>query len=237
MRKCHAWVVIAAAMLSSCAKSAGDGPLQASGSMNEEQQTLYALGAALANNLRELELSAEDQRLIRQGFQDAVAGAPARVDVASFMPRIQGLRERRLAATIAARRKDGASFIERAAAQPGAVKTASGLVFRELTAGKGRQPAEHDTVTVHYEGTLPDGTVVDSSLQRGKPTQFRVNGVIACWKQALLMMRAGGKSHVVCAPDLAYGDGGSPPAVPPGATLQFEIELLAVAKPDDPRGS
>jgi len=236
MRKCYQWVVIAA-VLSGCAEPAGDASSQSGDLMNDEQQTLYALGAALANNLREIELSAEDKRFVRQGFEDAVSGAPARVDVASFVPRIQALREQRLAATIAARRENGAAFLEQAAAQPKAVKTASGLVFRELTPGAGRQSGEHDVVTVHYEGALHDGTVIDSSLKRGKPVEFRVNGVIACWKEALLMMRAGGKSRIVCPPDLAYGDGGSPPAVPPGAALTFEIELLEIAKPDDARGS
>lgn len=205
--------------------------------MSEEQQTLYALGAALANNLRELELTAEDKRLVTEGFSDAVSGVPARVDVASAMPRIQGLRERRMSAAIAARREEGAKFVAQTLKQPGAQRTASGLVLRTLTAGTGRQPGEHDVVTVHYEVSLPSGQVVESSVKRSKPLEVRVNGVIACWKEALLMMRVGGKSHVVCPPDLAYGSGGSPPVIPPGATLAFDIELLGVAKPDDARGS
>lgn len=239
MRRRHEryeWIVIVA-VLSGCAKSAGDPPPRASEAMTEEQQMLYALGAALANNLRELELSVEDKRLVLEGFEDAVSDVPARVDVASFIPRIQGLRERRLTAAIVTRREEGDKFLAQASTQPGAVKTPSGLVIRDLTVGAGRQPAEHDIVTVHYEGSLPGGRVVDSSLKRGKPIEFRVNGVISCWKEALMMMRVGGKSRVVCPPDLAYGDGGSPPVIPPGATLTFDIELLDVAKPDDARGS
>jgi FKBP-type peptidyl-prolyl cis-trans isomerase FkpA len=226
-----------AVLLSGCGEPAQQAATPDTAAMSEEQQTLYALGAALANNLRELELTAEDKRLVTEGFEDAVAGVPARVDVAGALPRIQGLRERRMTAAIAARREEGAKFVAHALTQPGAQQTASGLVFQTLAAGTGRQPGERDVVTVHYQGRLPSGQIVESSLQRGKPLEFRVNGVIACWREALLMMRVGGKSHVVCPPDLAYGTGGSPPVIPPGATLAFDIELLGVARPDDARGS
>lgn len=203
--------------------------------MNEEQQTLYALGAALANNLRELDLTADERALVLAGFEDAAAGETTRVDVASFMPKIQALHEQRQTRAIAQERERGAAYLEQQAAQSGAVKTASGMVYRELKSGTGRQVTEGDTVTVHYEGTLLDGTVVDSSRKRGKPTQFRVNGVIACWREALLTMKGGGRSHIVCPADLAYGDGGSPPTIPRGATLVFDIEVIEVT--DDSSGS
>lgn len=204
--------------------------------MNEEQQTLYALGAALANNLRELELTPSDREFVLAGFEEVTTGQTPRVDVAAFMQKIQMLHQQRQARTIAQRREQGAAYLEQQATQSGAVKTPSGMVYREVSAGTGRAVAEHDTVTVHYEGSLPDGTVADSSRKRGKPNEFRVNGVIACWKEALLKMKVGGKSHIVCPPDLAYGDGGSPPVIPPGATLTFDIELVKLSKPTDTGG-
>ena len=205
--------------------------------MNEEQQTLYALGAAMANNLRDLELTAEEQQFVLDGFKEAAAGEESRVDVTAFMPKIQALHYQRQARAIEQQRERGAAYLAQQATQSGAVKTTSGMVYREVSPGKGRAVVETDTVTVHYEGTLPDGTIVDSSRKRGKPTEFRVNGVIACWKEALLQMKVGGRSHIVCPPDLAYGDGGSPPAIPRGATLAFDIELIEVSKPAASSGS
>lgn len=230
MNRYYGWMVVLALAAGGCAKPE-------SKALTEEERTLYALGAALANNLRELNLTPEERRVVLAGFDEASAGQAPRVDVAAEMPRIQTLHMKRQEAALAERRKEGAAFIARQAEESGAVKSDTGLVYRELKAGEGRQPGEHDTVTVHYEGTLIDGKVVDSSRKRGKPTQFRVNGVVACWKEALLKMHAGGRSQIVCPPDLAYGDGGSPPAIPPGATLKFDIELLEVAKPEDSQGS
>jgi FKBP-type peptidyl-prolyl cis-trans isomerase len=238
MNRSYAWLTVAALTLSACAKPQSETPpLLADETLTEQQRTLYALGAALANNLRELDLTADERRIVLMGFDEAASGRPARIDVAAEMPRIQALKIQRQMAAIAERRKQGAAFIEQRASQPGAAKSASGLVYREIDAGEGRLAAEHDSVLVHYEGTLVDGKVVDSSRKRGKPTQFRVNGVIACWKEALLKMRAGGRSQIVCPPDLAYGVGGSPPTIPAAATLIFDIELLEISKPADSRGS
>jgi FKBP-type peptidyl-prolyl cis-trans isomerase len=238
MNKCYGWLGLVTLTLGACAKPPGEEVRPAvDAGMTEEHRTLYALGAALANNLRELDLNDEERRVVRAGFEDAVAGEAIRVDVATEMPRIQALQERRQLAAIAERRKQGAAFIEQQLLEAGTEKSASGLAYRELTRGQGRQPSEHDMVTVHYEGSLIDGEVVDSSRKRGKPTQFRVNGVIACWKEALLKMRVGGRSQIVCPPELAYGNGGSPPAIPPAATLRFDIELLDLSKPEDSRGS
>jgi FKBP-type peptidyl-prolyl cis-trans isomerase FkpA/FKBP-type peptidyl-prolyl cis-trans isomerase FklB len=85
-------------------------------------------------------------------------------------------------------------------------------------------------VRVHYEGTLPDGTVFDSSRERGEPATFPMRGLIACWTEALQAMRVGGRSRVVCPPELAYGERGAPPVIRPGATLVFDIELLAIVR-------
>src|SRR5204862_253249 len=110
----------------------------------------------------------------------------------------------------------------------GAKKTDSGLVYTELKAGRGDAPKTTDTVKVHYTGTLTDGTVFDSSVQRGEPATFPLNGVIKCWTEGLQMMKVGGKAKLVCPSDIAYGDQGRPPQIGPGAPLVFEAELVEV---------
>jgi FKBP-type peptidyl-prolyl cis-trans isomerase FkpA len=119
-------------------------------------------------------------------------------------------------------------YLEKAAAQPGAVKTASGLVYRELSPGSGGSPRATDTVTVNYKGTLIDGTEFDSSYARNEPAVFPLNRVIPCWTEGLQKMKVGGKSQLVCPANIAYGEQGSPPTIPGGATLIFEVELLRI---------
>ena len=121
------------------------------------------------------------------------------------------------------------TYLEKAAAEPGAVKTASGLIYTELRAGSGASPKASDTVTVHYRGTLVDGTEFDSSYARNEPAQFPLNRVIRCWTEGVQRMKVGGKSRLVCPSSIAYGDGGRPPIIPGGATLIFEVELLRIS--------
>ncbi len=94
--------------------------------------------------------------------------------------------------------------------------------------GTGAQPTASDTVNVHYEGRLADGTVFDSSIARGEPISFPLQGVIPCWTQGVQQMKVGGKATLVCPPDMAYGPNGIPGTIPPSATLTFEVELLGV---------
>ncbi len=126
-------------------------------------------------------------------------------------------------------------FVEQALKEPGAVKTPSGMVYIEQKKGTGASPKATDTVKVHYKGTLVDGKVFDSSYDRGEPAQFPLNGVIPCWTEGVQKMAVGGKAKLICPPAIAYGDRGSPPVIPPGATLVFEVELLEVGTPRRPR--
>ena len=122
------------------------------------------------------------------------------------------------------------AFAAQAATEAGAVVTASGLVFRSLTAGAGEAPKASDTVKVHYKGTLPDGKEFDSSYKRGEPATFPLNRVIPCWTEGLQRMQPGAKAVLTCPPEIAYGPRGAGGVIPPNATLRFEVELIAVVK-------
>ncbi|MBS0506973.1 MAG: FKBP-type peptidyl-prolyl cis-trans isomerase [Proteobacteria bacterium] len=122
-----------------------------------------------------------------------------------------------------------ALFITPAAlAQSAPVTMASGLVYESLKDGTGPSPKASDTVKVHYRGTFPDGKEFDSSYKRGEPAEFPLNRVIPCWREAVPLMKVGGKARLTCPPATAYGMRGAGALVPSNATLQFEIELLAV---------
>ncbi len=112
-------------------------------------------------------------------------------------------------------------------AVPGSVKTETGILYRELTAGTGPSPKASDSVKVHYRGTLRDGKEFDSSYKRNEPAQFPLTGVIKCWTEGVQKMKVGGKSMLICPADMAYGDRGRP-SIPGGAALTFEIELLEI---------
>jgi FKBP-type peptidyl-prolyl cis-trans isomerase FkpA len=134
-----------------------------------------------------------------------------------------------LALSTAARAADpGAEFAEKAAKEKGAVKTASGLVYKSLKEGTGPQPTSSSTVKVNYKGTFIDGKVFDASDKHGGPATFPLNRVIRCWTEGVAMMKVGGKAQLVCPPSIAYGAAGAPGAIPPNSTLVFEVELLGV---------
>jgi FKBP-type peptidyl-prolyl cis-trans isomerase FkpA len=116
-----------------------------------------------------------------------------------------------------------------APAEGAAVKTASGLEYRELRAGTGASPKASDVVKVNYRGTLTNGTEFDSSYKRNMPAEFPLNQVIPCWTEGVQMMKVGGKAQLTCPASIAYGERGSPPVIPPNATLIFEIELLGIS--------
>ena len=196
----------------------------------DDDKTFYALGIALSRNLAVFNLKPEELELVKQGLTDGVLDKQKKVDFDAFSGKIQTLAKNRSSVTAEAEKKAAVEFLEKAAAEKGAKKTASGLIITEIKPGTGDAPKATDRVKVHYHGTLRDGTVFDSSVKRGEPATFPLNGVIPCWTEGLQLMKVGGKSKLVCPSAIAYGDRGSPPVIKPGAPLVFEVELIEIVK-------
>ena len=219
-----------AAALTACQQPA-DEPVPV---MTDDEKAVYAFGAAVGLQLNEqvaqLRLSPEEIAAFQQGFGDVLEGRGSAVDIEEYQLRFQSLAESRINAGAEQVRAASLEFLAEAAAAPGAIRTESGLVYLTLSAGNGERPAASDRVRVHYEGTLPDGQVFDSSLQRGQPAEFALNQVIPCWTEGVQLMQVGEKARLVCPSDIAYGERGAGRDIPPGATLVFEVELLAIVE-------
>ena len=221
----RAAVAIVALLAVACASSpAGPDP------KTEDEKTIYALGLALSRNLAQFNLTPAELELVKAGITDGVLGKDKKVDLDTYGPKLQELAKARASVGAAEEKKKAAAFLEKAAAEKGATKTKSGLIYSEIKPGDGESPKATDKVKVHYHGTLPDGTVFDSSVKRGEPATFPLNGVIPCWTEGVQLMKVGGKSKLVCPSDIAYGDRGSPPTIKPGAALVFEVELIEIVK-------
>ncbi len=194
--------------------------------LTDEQKVIYALGLLMQRSLGQFDLSADELDIIKRALTDAAAGKPE-IDLEEFGPQVQPLAEARRERVMAREKAAAVEFVAKAAGETGAVKTASGLIYLELLAGTGPSPSVSDFVRVHYRGTLVNGTEFDSSYSRNEPTEFALKGVIPCWTEGVQRMRVGGKSRLVCPPNLAYGDAGTP-NIPGGSTIAFEVELLAI---------
>jgi FKBP-type peptidyl-prolyl cis-trans isomerase FkpA len=194
----------------------------------DDEKTIYALGLAISQPLAPFNLTPSELAIVIRAIADSVGGKPE-VELNVWGPKIQPLMTTRAAALAEKEKAASATYLAKAAAEPGAVKTDSGLIYRELKVGAGESPKATDTVKVHYRGTLTNGTEFDSSDKHSEPTQFVLNQVIKCWTEGVQRMKVGGKSMLVCPSDIAYGNMGHPPTIPGGATLVFEIELLEIA--------
>jgi FKBP-type peptidyl-prolyl cis-trans isomerase FkpA len=197
----------------------------------EEQKTLYALGLLISRSLGSFSLSEAELAVVQAAVADGVLKREQKVDLQVYGPKVQELQTARLAVSSATEKKAGQGYLDKAATEKGAVRTASGLIVTTIKPGTGPSPKPTDTVKVHYHGTLTDGTVFDSSVQRKEPASFPLNQVIPCWTEGVQTMKVGGKSRFVCPSTIAYGDRGAPPTIKPGATLVFEVELLEIVKP------
>jgi FKBP-type peptidyl-prolyl cis-trans isomerase len=197
---------------------------------SEKDKTLYALGMALAAKVPAFEPTDEELAMIQSGIADRLRGKTPKVDMVAFGPKLDPFIRDRLAEVAVKEKERGEAFRAKLAAEEGAETTDSGLIYFEIEPGTGESPTPTDTVKIHYHGTLEDGTVFDSSVDRGEPAQFALNAVVPCFSEGVSKMKVGGKAKIVCPPDLAYGDVGQG-GIKPGATLVFELELLEIVKP------
>jgi FKBP-type peptidyl-prolyl cis-trans isomerase FkpA len=196
----------------------------------EDDKTFYAMGFMLGANLQRLNLNDQEMKALYKGIVDSAKKNKSEVEMAIYQPKIQAMFKARMETVSKKQKEGGSTFItDYLKKNPTAKKLPSGLVVHMLTEGKGATPKATDTVEVHYHGTLAaDGTVFDSSVDRGKKISFPLNRVIKGWTEGLQHVKLGGKVKLVIPSELAYGDNGAPPKIPGGATLIFEVELFQI---------
>ena len=210
--------------------AATEGNANTQAPQTEDQKTFYALGLSIGKSVSVFDMTPEELAFVKAGMEAEVTGKEPAVKLEEYNPKLQALARSRSTAGADKEKEKGKAVLDEKAKEEGAVKTESGLIYKELTPGTGASPTAEDTVQVHYRGTLPDGTEFDSSHKRGQPATFPLRGVIKCWTEGVQRMKVGGKAQLVCPSDIAYGDRGSPPMIPGGATLVFEVELLDIVK-------
>lgn len=194
---------------------------------NDDHKYLYYWGTTFGEQLEAAGIGdSRDVHWVLQGLEEKLAGKAPQFeeDYPSLLSNYLIRRRNDAAEAEAAVSQE---YVKAMAAGKGARTTASGLVYRETLAGRGAEPTRESRVTVHYTGTLRDGTVFDSSRARNQPLETRLDKVIACWTEAISMMRVGGRATITCPAELAYGTRGNR-GIPGGAALTFDVELLAV---------
>ncbi len=187
----------------------------------------YSLGVLIAQNFKQQGLEEVQSKDVAEGISDVLAGN-AKMDVeeanAIFSEHMQKIQMEKHSGNVEA----GKKFLEENAKKDGVITLPSGLQYMVMKEGTGPKPKATDKVTTHYHGTLIDGTVFDSSVDRGQPATFPVNGVIAAWVEALQLMPTGSKWKLFCPSELAYGERGAGQQIGPFATLIFEVELISI---------
>ena len=205
-------IAVAFIALAACAEQAQAPP----GPETEEERKLYAIGLSVAGNTLASfkgEFTAAEVAMIAEGFKAGMLEGEPAVDMKEYgqalndylQQRFQNVQARAQEQAVVEKEK-GSDYLAQAAAEPGAVKTASGLVYIEQVAGTGAQPQLTDKVKVHYHGMLIDGTVFDSSVERNEPIIHPLNQFVPGWTEGVAMMKVGGKAKLVIPPELAYGD-------------------------------
>jgi FKBP-type peptidyl-prolyl cis-trans isomerase len=220
----------AAAQPKKPAKAAPGGASDVKTPTNAKAQASYSLGVSMGDQLHHLGLTGDSiaTERLTQGLRDALSGKVAMT--ASDQENIANFVKSARNGMADANRAAAKAFLTENGKKKDVVTTASGLEYHVVSEGSGSTPKSTDEVTVNYRGTLLNGTEFDSSYKRGQPASFPVNGVIPGWQEALVLMKPGSKWELFIPPNLAY-DVNSPPSIPPGSMLKFEVELIKVKQP------
>lgn len=228
MRLHIALALATVAGLTACAKAAAPAP------KTDDEKALYSLGVGVGRDFQGFTFTEQELELVKAGLADGARDQSKleAEEMEKAMPKLQELYRTRMEAATTKEKETGAAFLAKAATEKDATKTASGMVYKVVSAGTGETPKAEDTVKVHYEGRFTDGKVFDSSIKRGEPISFPLAGVIPCWTEGVQLMKVGGKAQLVCPPEMAYGDQGRPPQMRGGATLVFDVELLEIVNPE-----
>ena len=209
----------------------------------QEEKLSYIFGQNIGSQFK-AETIDIDIEIFAQGVEDALTGAEPKLAEEEVMAVLESFQAEKMAEQqevfdelSATNKAEGEAFLAENAGKEGVVTTESGLQYKVVSEGEGPSPTEESTVEVHYKGTLIDGTVFDSSYERGTPATFGVNQVIPGWTEALPMMKEGGKWELYIPPSLAYGPGGAGNMIGPEQTLIFEVELLDANVEEEEAGS
>ena len=190
----------------------------------------YALGMVIAHNLKGMGVSALDNAAFAQAVSDVMGGATTTMSDAEAQRTVSEFMQKQQAEAGKAVREAGEKFLAENAEKPGVVVLPSGLQYTVITEGTGAKPKASDRVKCHYEGTLTNGQVFDSSYRRGEPAVFPLNGVIAGWTEGVQLMAEGAKYRFFIPYHLAYGERGAGQSIPPYAALVFDVELIEIVK-------
>ena len=226
-------VILAACWVLASGSVAADGKFT-----TQKEKFSYALGVQIGNNMRAQGITDVDPKAIGEAIADMLAGGELQLTNEEMQEALNVYKnemEKKHAAAASEAKAKGEKFRAENKKRKGVKETKSGIQYEILKEGKGEKPKATDKVTVHYHGTLTDGTVFDSSVKRGEPATFPLNGVIKGWTEIVQMMPVGSKWKVVIPPELAYGERGAGGTIGPNETLVFEIELLSINKQPPPK--
>ncbi len=200
----------------------------------EKDKISYGIGMDIGKNMKEQSIDI-DPDILARGIKDTFLGGELllseeelRTTMEDFRNKMMAKQQTQMKALAEKNKKEGEAFLSENKKKKGVVSLPSGLQYKVIKAGEGDTPKSTDKVTVHYRGTLIDGTEFDSSYSRGKPASFRVDGVITGWTEALQLMNAGSKWQLFIPSNLAYGERGTRGRIGPNAALIFDIELISI---------
>lgn len=204
--------------------------IKAQETMTQEEKISYALGANIGESFKQQGIEVQKDKFF-QGFNDGIAGKNqfTQAEMQQLFEEFQKMMQQKQNSMVDEEKAKGAAFLAENKKKDGVVETASGLQYKVVKMGTGAKPSATDKVKVHYHGTLIDGTVFDSSVERGEPITFGLNQVIAGWTEGVQLMPVGSKFIFYIPSNLAYGDHAAG-SIKPGSTLIFEVELLDIEK-------